>query len=195
MSTPFNEAKSNLNVQSQMQGNEGTPRAASTGTGAGAPGLRSLTRRAPGGRRGEHLPTLAMSAFWFWIVMLILLCGCGVIFVTMTPIFPKATAAPPRVLATEPPLTPTQPKPTATQIPTAAPVTAKVTEDVVNLRAGPSTNDQIIGKLARDDQLTLVGRNQDSTWYKAGPNHQNGWVFGQTIQITGGDANELPVTQ
>ena len=194
MSTPFNEARSNLNPQSQ-QGNEGTPRAASTGTGAGAAASRSFARRASGGRRGEHLPTLAMSAFWFWIVMLILLCGCGVIFVTMTPIFPKATAAPPRVLATEPPLTPTQPKPTATPVPTAAPVSAKVTEDVVNLRAGPSTNDSIIGKLARDDELTLVGRNQDSTWYQTGPNHQNGWVYGQTIQITGGDANGLPVAQ
>jgi Bacterial SH3 domain len=198
VSTPFNESKRNPSAPAQRRGTEATSRAPSTGAGAGVPPqnfARHAERNAPRGRRGEHLPTLAVSAFWFWIVMLILVCGCGTIFITMTPIFPKETAAPPRVVATEPPITATEPKPTATQVPTAAPVTAKVTENVVNLRAGPSTNDKIVGKLAKDDQLTLIGRNQDSTWYQTDASHQKGWVFGQTIQITGGDAKSLPVVQ
>ena len=196
MSTPLNETKSNPNAPSQKRGNQDATRGASTVAGAKPSSSRSLARQNPFGRRGEHLPTLAMSAFWFWIVMLILLCGCGVIFITMTPIFPKPTAAPPHVLATEPPLpAATQPKPTATAAPTAAPVTAKVTENVVNLRAGPSTNDTVVGKLAKNDPLTLIGRNQDSTWYQTESNNQKGWVFGQTVQITSGDAQSLPVVQ
>ncbi len=198
MSKTFSQARSNLNAPSQRRGNAEIPRAAAVGAPIEASTPPGFSRQNPRGRRGEHLPTLALSAFWFWIVMLILLCGCGVILVTMTPIFPKETAGPPRALATEPALTPTpRVQPTATSAATATPatVTAKITEDVVNLRARPTTSATILGKLQKDDQLTLIGRNQDSTWYQTESNNQKGWVFGQTLQIVSGDANALPVVQ
>ncbi len=86
---------------------------------------------------------------------------------------------------------PTQPPPTATP----EPVLATVIEVKVNVRAGPSTKDKIISSVKKNDQLTLVGRNADSTWYQiniAGATAP-AWVFGQTLQIASGDPNTLPV--
>lgn len=146
----------------------------------------------------EHLPTLSMSAFWFWIVLFVLLCGCGTLFVTMVPIFPKPTVAPPRVLPTQPPQTET-PEPTSTSAPSPtaqlAPVTAKVIEDKVNLRAAPNTQATITGKLNKGDQITLIGRTNDSQWYQStiAGKTQRAWVFGATVQIVSGDPKTLPV--
>jgi hypothetical protein len=103
---------------------------------------------------------------------------------TLVPTLP-ATAVPTVVRL------PTQPPPTATP----APVLAQVIEAKVNVRSGPSTKDKIISSLKKNDQLTLVGRNADNTWYQiniagaAGP----GWVFGETLHIVSGDPNTLPV--
>jgi Bacterial SH3 domain len=86
---------------------------------------------------------------------------------------------------------PTQLPPTATP----QPVLAKVIETKVNVRAGPSTKDKIISSVKKNDQLTLVARNADSTWYQINIAGVTGpaWVFGQTLQITSGDPKTLPV--
>jgi uncharacterized protein YgiM (DUF1202 family) len=143
------------------------------------------------------LPTLAMSAFWFWIVLLVLLCGCGALFVSIVPIFPQKTAAPPIVAPTAPPASDT-PDVTQTPItaktPTPAPVTAKVTADRVNLRAGPSTQADVVGRANKDDPLTLVGRSADNQWYQGTVSGGTGtiWIFADTIQIVSGDPQSLP---
>ncbi len=146
----------------------------------------------------EHLPTLSVSAFWFSIVLLVLLCGCGVVFVSLVPIFPQPTAAPPRFLPTEPVKIETpEPTPPPTQIPKSAPVTAQVIEVRVNLRAAPNTGAEIVGKVEKNDQLTLLGRSQDSQWYQvtlAGKT-ELAWVFGDTLQIVSGDPKTLPAVK
>ena len=86
---------------------------------------------------------------------------------------------------------PTLPPPTATP----EPVLAKVIETKVNVRSGPSTKDKIVSSVKKNDQLTLVGRNADSTWYQINLAGQTEpvWVFAQTLQITSGDPKTLPV--
>jgi hypothetical protein len=86
---------------------------------------------------------------------------------------------------------PTSPPPTATP----QPVLAKIVEQRVNVRAAPTTASQIVGKLNRNDQLIVVGRNEDGTWYQvqiAGAAELR-WVFAETMQIVSGDASQLPV--
>jgi hypothetical protein len=96
-----------------------------------------------------------------------------------------ATAIPTRVAL------PTLPPPTATPVP----VLAKVNETKVNVRSGPTTKDKIISSVKKNDTLTLVGRNSDSSWFQiniagsAAP----GWIFAQTLQMVSGDPNTLPV--
>jgi len=103
---------------------------------------------------------------------------------TLAPTLP-ATAVPTVVRL------PTVPPPTATP----QPVLAKVIERAVNVRNGPSTKNKIISSLKKDNQVTLIGRNDDSTWYQvnivgaAAP----GWVFGETLEIVSGDPTTLPV--
>ena len=104
--------------------------------------------------------------------------------VVVVPTLP-ATAVPTRVAL------PTLPPPTATP----APVLAKVIEKTVNVRNGPSTKNKVISSLKQNNQITLVGRNSDTTWYQvnvAGLS-EPGWVFAATLQIASGDPNSLPV--
>ena len=88
---------------------------------------------------------------------------------------------------------PTLPIPTETP----TPILGKITERRVNVRAAPSTDAKIIGKTTQDTEITLIGRNQDGTWYQvrivdiAEPS----WIFSETMQITNGDPNRLPIVQ
>ncbi len=146
----------------------------------------------------EHLPTLAVSAFWFWMILIVLLCGCSALFISVVPIFPKPTAAPPQTAPTEPTLTDTpEALATSTLAPVAqpAPVSATVIEKRVNLRGAPSTDAEIVGKAEKNDQFTLLGRSQDGKWYQvtlAGKTDRV-WVFGDTLQIVSGDPKTLPM--
>jgi hypothetical protein len=97
---------------------------------------------------------------------------------------------------------PTTPIPTIVRLPsptpippTPVPVLAKINERLVNVRAGPSTKNKIITQLKRDTQITLIGRNEDSTWYQVNIAGQAepGWIFGETLQITSGNPSTLPV--
>jgi len=76
-------------------------------------------------------------------------------------------------------------------------VIATVIEQRVNLRAAPSTQAKIIGKLDNGNQITLIGRNKNGDWYQvmlAGAT-EPGWVFGETLQIANGDPNGLPIVE
>lgn len=79
--------------------------------------------------------------------------------------------------------------------PTPVVVLAKVIETRVNVRAGPSTQDQIVDKIQRDDVITLIGRNSDTTWYHVtiAGRPEPAWVFAATLQVTNGDPKNLPV--
>lgn len=159
-----------------------------------------VSENAKAQRTKEHLPTLAVTAFWFWIMLFVFLCGCGALFISVVPIFPKNTVAPPISRPTEPALT-DAPESIATlapkQIATPPPVVAKVIEQRVNLRAAPSTDAGIVGKADKNAQFTLLGRSQDSKWYQvtlAGKTDP-AWVFADTLQIVSGDPAALPVVK
>jgi hypothetical protein len=72
--------------------------------------------------------------------------------------------------------------------------TAKVNNNILNLRAGPGTMYSIITKLGLGENLTVIGRNADSTWYQVKrDNGQEGWVS-QMYVLTTGDCSLAPVT-
>jgi hypothetical protein len=117
--------------------------------------------------------------------------GLAGLFSAATPTRPTVVA-----LATNTPVPtvvrlPTQPPPPASP----APVIAKVIEASVNVRATPSTSAKIIGKLKKDNTISLTGRSVDGKWYQATIQSLTtpGWVFGETLQIASGDANTLPL--
>jgi uncharacterized protein YgiM (DUF1202 family) len=75
------------------------------------------------------------------------------------------------------------------------PVTAKVIEVRVNLRAAPGIDAEVVGKAQKNDQFTLLGRSADSQWYQVtlAGRKDTAWVFGDTLQIVSGDPKTLPV--
>ncbi|MCL4394423.1 MAG: SH3 domain-containing protein [Chloroflexi bacterium] len=92
--------------------------------------------------------------------------------------------------------------PTAVQLPTqpvatavSTTVTAKVNENRVNVRTGPSTKDKIITVVTRGTQLTLLGKNDAGDWYQiiAPKSTNKAWVSALTVDIVSGDPASLPV--
>lgn len=167
-----------------------------TSTGGAAPSgpmPPRVSRRGPPGRPNREWVPLAIGA--------VVLLFCGVLLLVGTNVFlgsgakPTATRtlAPTQVSTPVPTAVrlPTQPPPTATP----APVIAKVIEKTVNVRATPSTKAKVIGSLKKDNQVSLIGRNEIGDWYQvniAGA-AEPGWVFGETLQIVSGDPKALPV--
>ncbi len=65
--------------------------------------------------------------------------------------------------------------------------TRNITEGV-NIRSGPSEQDQIVGSLSPTDIATVVGETinpQGERWYRVEFNGQNGWVLADLIRIGG----------
>ncbi len=102
-------------------------------------------------------------------------------------VYVVATAAP----SPSPVAAPTSVLPTATP----APVRAKTNEALVNVRAAPNTNAEVVVRLQKDVALTLLGRTADGQWYQINVTGRSApaWVFGETITVTAGDAKTLPV--
>lgn len=74
-------------------------------------------------------------------------------------------------------------------------LSARVTADVLNVRAGPGTNYAILGKLRRGDQVQIRGRNEAGTWLQviysatvSGP----GWISAEYAEVSG-DLTKAPV--
>lgn len=70
---------------------------------------------------------------------------------------------------------------------TATPVTLEVasTGDI-NVRSGPSTNDERISQLANGQTVVADGRNPDSTWLRIQlPDGTPGWVSAELVTTTG----------
>jgi hypothetical protein len=89
---------------------------------------------------------------------------------------------------------PTQ-APTEIPQPTEAPkaVTA-TTNEVLNIRQGPSRTTTSLGKLPKGTTVTVVGRNGDATWLRIQiPDKTDlGWVSAEFVTVDG-DVNTLPV--
>ncbi len=101
---------------------------------------------------------------------------------------------------TSAPQQPTQtPQPSATPQPTSPPATETPSTPRgrinagVNVRSGPSTFYPIIGGLIAGTEVELLGRNADGTWFLVPYALSDGWVYGQFVDVLGGDVGSLPV--
>ncbi len=85
------------------------------------------------------------------------------------------------------------PRPTLTATPST--LVGTVTSRALNVRTGPSTDYSRLFQLQEGDQVTIVGRNNDFTWYYIQSGGQLGWVFAQYLDIfdPGGLLAVLPV--
>ena len=64
-------------------------------------------------------------------------------------------------------------------------LTVTVIGDVVNLRRGPGTNYEIVGKARLDETLTIVGRNTDSSWWQVCcilDTENLGWIIDEFVE-------------
>jgi hypothetical protein len=75
------------------------------------------------------------------------------------------------------------PSPTQTSVPTPF---AIVRADVLNVRAGPSTNYPVVGRLAAGETTDIVGQSVDGAWWQiccAG--EKSGWVSSALVEAQG----------
>jgi len=67
--------------------------------------------------------------------------------------------------------------------------------DITNVRGGPATSFEVVGRLAADSAVSVVGRTEASDWweidFEAGPDGK-GWVSGEVVEFVG-DASLVPV--
>lgn len=172
------------------------PGSEQTGTRPGGPQMppRVIRPGPMGGANREWVP-LAIGAGVLLFCAVILFAGSRLLL-------GGATTAPTRtVVAVVPPGTST-PMPTVIKLPTLTQATptssvviAKVIENTVNVRAGPSTKDKILTKLKKDNQISLVGRNEKGDWYQVSVTGttEPAWVFADTLQLVSGNPQTLPI--
>ncbi len=90
-------------------------------------------------------------------------------------------------------------EPAQTPAPTQAPAnegpSLTVTNDFVNVRTGPNTAYQLLGRLNQGEKAPVRGKSADGAWwqisYASGPGGI-GWVFGEYVQANGAAAS-VPV--
>ncbi|HRJ44147.1 MAG TPA: endo-1,3-alpha-glucanase family glycosylhydrolase [Caldilineaceae bacterium] len=77
------------------------------------------------------------------------------------------------------------PVPTATPVPVTQP-TAFVSVDLLNLRAGPSTDHPILAQIGRGTALPITGRDAAwPAWWQVTFNGSAGWVYGPLVSAAG----------
>lgn len=88
---------------------------------------------------------------------------------------------------------PTLPPATATPLP----VIGKIIEPRVNVRAEPNTFAKILGKVIKEDMVTILGRSEDEAWYQVRLNDiaEPSWIFAETLEIASGDVTTLPIAK
>ena len=116
---------------------------------------------------------------------------------TDTPVPPTDTPSPTDTPTNTPTQTPTNtPKatatPTDTPAPTATPTPAVTIVKNANLRAGPGTNYQIVGKVSPGDSIQVTGKDKSGKWYQVKTKTvDEAWIA--DFLLKGVNAKELPV--
>ena len=68
--------------------------------------------------------------------------------------------------------------------PTAAVTTVRVTGAVVNLRAGPSVQYEVLGQVEADDSLPVTGINADRTWLQVASEGEIRWIYADLTDVS-----------
>lgn len=73
---------------------------------------------------------------------------------------------------------------------------AAVRSGAPNVRAAPNTNNNPIGNLAPGRSVEVIGRSPDNAWLQIiWDNNLKAWVASDLMQITQGDASQIPVVR
>jgi uncharacterized protein YraI len=82
--------------------------------------------------------------------------------------------------------------PTTSSAASLQPPTAKAA-DLLNVRGGPGTEYNLVGAMQNGESAEILGKNPAGDWWQVLlTNGQQGWVFGQLVEITG-DASTVAV--
>lgn len=83
----------------------------------------------------------------------------------------------------------------AQELPALHDVTGVASDDVLNLREGPSAGDRIIGTLAPDaENVEVTALNDDGSWGRVNTQERSGWASMRFLaRQAGQDADTLPV--
>lgn len=107
-----------------------------------------------------------------------------------TPVQEQPPAPPTETTIEQPPTEIPAPVPTE---PTAFPgVAASVVYQILNVRQGPGTNYPAVNTLSQGDQVTVIGRNTDSTWLAISFGGGTAWVIAESVSFEG-DISQLPL--
>jgi len=125
------------------------------------------------------------------LFVLTFVAGCG----------PAPTPEPTATHTSTPPPTNT-PMPTDTPVPTpipsptpAPPPEAVVAVDLLNLRAGPGTNYDVLTMMEEGVRLKVIGRTEANDWLKVvTAEGREGWVFAEMVTVSG-DVGAIAVAQ
>jgi uncharacterized protein YraI len=131
------------------------------------------------------------------LLVLIAVVGCGPAPTPNPTATPTPTPMPPAPTDTPLPTAP-PPVPTSVASPTPAPTPqpgAVVAVDLLNLRAGPGTNYDILTMMEEGTSLKVVGRTEANDWLKVvTTDGQEGWVFTEMVTVSG-DLGAIAVAQ
>lgn len=87
-----------------------------------------------------------------------------------------------------------QPYSSPTPAPAANTPTLRVTFQYLNVRAGPDTTFEIIGRLNQNDTAAIIGRNAERTWWVVERGELRGWVTSNAdFSAVTGDTSNVPL--
>ncbi|MDK2980047.1 MAG: hypothetical protein PWQ55_394 [Chloroflexota bacterium] len=90
---------------------------------------------------------------------------------------------------------PTGSVPTVTGTPQGVTITVPLDQEYVNVRNGPGTLYDLVGRLVAGQQAAVLGRSEGGDWvliqYFGGPDNQ-GWVYSATVSLSAG---EVPIVE
>ena len=89
--------------------------------------------------------------------------------------------------------TPTR-TPTLTRTSTATPYPDAIVKSSSNVRFGPGVNTRVVGSLAKNDRVTVLGRNNDGSWLRImQTGGVNGWIKATLVDLEYGSVTDFPV--
>ena len=65
---------------------------------------------------------------------------------------------------------------------------------IVNLRSGPGTGFRLVGRLQPGQELAIIGKNPNASWWQVKTNNGAAWVAGWLVR-TSGAVDQVPVAQ